>query len=119
VIASATSCLCALGLSALCLGAPAAVAQEDAGTKDAAPAQAVHITLEVGEVLSLGPGKLAPIRCDEPDVVEAIFTDSGLGLRGLKPGSTPCSVYSATGLYVRYQVRVVVPPPSPGRRKKK
>ena len=117
MIARTARCLCALGLGTLCLGPLAAVAQEDAGAPDAAPAPATQMTLEVGEVLSLGPGKLAPIRCDAPDVVEATFTDDGLGLRGLKPGSTPCSVYSATGLYVRYQVRVVAPAPERKKRK--
>jgi hypothetical protein len=117
MIARAARCLCALGLGTLCLGSPAAVAEEDPGTPDAGAAQATQMTLEVGEVLSLGPGRLAPLRCDAPDVVEATFTDNGLGLRGLKPGSTPCSVYSATGLYVRYQVQVVAPTPEGKKRK--
>jgi hypothetical protein len=116
VIARAAQCLRALGFFALSLGAHAALAQDDAVLPDAAPAQAVQVELEVGELVSLGPGKLAPIRCDEPGLVEPIFTDSGLGLRGLRPGSTGCSVNSATGLFVRYQVRVV--PPAPRRAKK-
>lgn len=101
----------ALALGAVLAAAAPAFAQEDAGTAYRA---AVTLVLEVGETRSLGPGKVAPVRCDDPSVVEAVDQD-GLALRGLHPGSTLCSVYTAASTYLSYQVQVVKPAPSPPR----
>lgn len=103
----------ALAFCAALAAAAPVLAQEDAGAP--ADAAAVTLTLEVGQTQPLGPGRVAPIRCDDPSLVEAVF-DEGLALRGLRPGSTLCSVYTAASTYLSYRVQVVKPAPPPPSR---
>lgn len=105
MIARAAAALALCAALAAALPGPLRAQEEDAGPpRDAA----VPLLLEVGETRSLGPGKVAPVRCDDPAVAEAV-DQGGLALRGLRPGTTLCSVYTAASLYMLYRVRVVAP----------
>lgn len=92
----------------LCAAALPAVAQEgNPGTPDQAE---VLLRVEVGKVTPLDIAMGAPVTCDDGDVVERTAGPGGLGLRGLKPGATLCSVLTAAFTTVRYRVQVVEPP---------
>jgi hypothetical protein len=68
----------------------------------------VTIELEVGEAKSVGGYR--PL-CDDPSI--AWFSDDGKGeLKGLKVGTTTCSVSRGSALGTRQVYRVVVSPPT-------
>jgi hypothetical protein len=89
----------ALALSAF---AGSTRAQEAAGS-----AGESRLRLHVGEMLTLGPGLVAPVRCDDPTLVEPVATERGLALVGKRVGSTHCSALTAAYTYQRYRVQVV------------
>ncbi|HXN55660.1 MAG TPA: hypothetical protein VN874_05285 [Myxococcales bacterium] len=103
--------LCA---AALCAAAFPAAAQDDAGPAPQARGP-VLLRIEVGQTVSLGAAMGTPVTCDDGSLVERTSGPSGLALRGLKPGTTNCSLVTAAFTTVRYRVRVVEPPPAPSK----
>jgi hypothetical protein len=104
--------LCA---AALCAAALPARAQEDAGTPAPRARGVVPLRIEVGQTVSLGAAMGTPMICDDGSLVERTSGPSGLALRGLKPGTTICSLTTAAFTTVKYRVRVVEPPPAPSK----
>ncbi len=91
-----------LGL-ALALLAPAALA-EDRGE--------IPLTLEVGKTASLCPCPVRNAMCDDPSLVEIVDEGGKTSLRGKRPGTTVCSVF--TPVSTRRVYRVKVEPPGGG-----
>jgi hypothetical protein len=100
--------LCAAALCAAAL--PAAAQDGDAGTL--APGETL-LRIELGETVPLGAAMGTPLRCDDGTLVERTSGPSGLALRGVKLGTTTCSVVTPAFTTVVYRVEVVKPPPPP------
>ncbi len=73
----------------------------------------IPLTVDVGQVVPLGPAPVRNLICDDPAVVAPVDSPEGTALRGKSVGTTLCSFTDA--LSVRRVTRVtVVQPPSPG-----
>ncbi len=90
---------------ALALLAPAVRAQ-DKGE--------IPLTLEVGKAASLCPCPVRNAMCDDPSLVEIVDEGGKTSLRGKRPGTTVCSVFTAVS--TRRVYRVQVEPPGGGAR---
>ena len=78
--------------------AGAAAAADDPGV--------IPMPIRVGEVVPVGPGPVRNLICDSPGLVEPTDEGGTPGLRGLRAGTTLCSLTDA--LSIRRTYRVVV-----------
>ena len=82
----------------LLLGAGAARAADDPGV--------IPLSIRVGETAPIGPGPVRNLVCDDAGLVQPTDAGGGPALRGVRAGTTLCSVTDA--LSVRRTYRVVV-----------
>jgi hypothetical protein len=86
-----------------------------AGAAAAADDAPYPLTIRVGKSIAIRETKTvvgpagAPV-CDDTSVVDAVYTEEGLTFKGLKPGTTLCSVGGAMGVGGRQVYRVTVTP---------
>jgi hypothetical protein len=72
----------------------------------------------VGQVTVVSSGPVRNLICDDPSLVQAVFTDAGPGLKGLSAGTTTCSLTDTMSMRRVYRVVVVATPSGPqGARK--
>ncbi len=98
--------------------APLALLLAPCAPRAAEPDAPKAITVEVGKTVELcGTVALCPVSsvvCDDPSLARAEATAVGVGLRGLKPGTTLCAAVGSN--LARRQFEVTVTPPRPPRR---
>lgn len=70
----------------------------------------IPMEIRVGEVAPVGPGPVRNLICDSPGLVEPTDQGGSPGLRGLRAGTTLCSLTDALSVRRTYRVVVVVPP---------
>ncbi|GAC1602446.1 MAG: hypothetical protein NVS4B10_14660 [Myxococcales bacterium] len=99
--------------AALCAGALPAAAQDDA---KAPTAGEIDLSIELGKTVSLGVGMGTPITCADGSLVERTSDGRGLGLRGVKIGSTLCRLLTASFTTLRYRVKVIEKQPARPKR---
>ncbi len=89
-----------LGLAAglLVAAVPAAGADDPA---------VIRLTIVVGDVAPVGPGPVRNLICDDAGLVEPTDVGGSPGLRGLRAGSTLCSLTDALSIRRTYRVVVV------------
>jgi hypothetical protein len=92
----------ALAAAALLVAVPASRA-DDPGV--------IPFELEVGASRAVSAGPIREFVCDDGSLVQAVFTDSGVALKGLREGGTLCSFRDAASM--RRVLRVVVKPSGP------
>jgi len=77
----------------------------------------IPLTVAVGAVAPI-PGPVRQVVCDDGALVEIVDTGQGPGFKGLKPGTTLCSLVDPVSYRRVYRVTVVAspapPPPPPG-----
>ncbi len=95
--------LASMAGAVLSLAGPAAAA-DDPGV--------IPMEIRVGEVVSIGPGPVRNLICDNPGLVEPTDQGGSPGLRGVSPGTTLCSVTDTLSIRRTYRVVVVVAPPA-------
>jgi hypothetical protein len=82
------------------LAAPAALGQQAAK-----PAE-IPLVLELGASGSICPCPVSGLVCDDPSLVEVVQSETDVSLRGVKVGTTLCSVRDAVGIRRFYRVTV-------------
>lgn len=87
--------------------AGAAAAADDPGV--------IPMEIRVGEVVPVGPGPVRNLICDSPGLVEPTDQGGSPGLRGLRAGTTLCSLTDALSIRRTYRVVVVEPPAAPSQ----
>ncbi len=70
----------------------------------------IPMEIRVGDVVPVGPGPVRNLICDSPGLVEPTDQGGSPGLRGLRAGTTLCSLTDALSIRRTYRVVVVVPP---------
>jgi hypothetical protein len=70
----------------------------------------IPMEIRVGEVVPVGPGPVRSLICDSPGLVEPTDQGGSPGLRGLRPGTTLCSLTDALSIRRTFRVLVVEPP---------
>jgi len=73
----------------------------------------IPLTLEVGKTANLCPCPVRGAMCDDPSLVEIVDEGGKTALRGKRPGTTVCSVFTPTSLRRVYRVKVEPPGGSP------
>jgi len=86
------------------LVAGAAVAADDAGV--------IPVQIVVGEVAPVGPGPVRNLICDDPGLVQPTDAGGSPGLRGVRAGTTLCSLTDTLSVRRTYRVVVVEAPGS-------
>jgi hypothetical protein len=81
------------------LVAGSAVAADDPGV--------IPLQVAVGEVAPLGPGPVRSLVCDDASLVQPTDGGGSPGLRGVRAGTTLCSVTDALSIRRTYRVVVV------------
>jgi hypothetical protein len=94
------------------LVARAAIATDDPGV--------IPLQIVVGEVAPVGPGPVRNLICDDSGLVQPTDAGGSPGLRGVRAGTTLCSLTDALSTRRTYRVVVVEAPgsssqPSGGR----
>jgi hypothetical protein len=69
----------------------------------------IPLSIEVGKTASLCPCPVRGAMCDDPSLVEIVDEGGKTALRGKRPGSTVCSVFTPTSLRRVYRVKVEPP----------
>jgi hypothetical protein len=82
--------------------AGAAAAADDPGV--------IQMEIRVGEVGPVGPGPVRNLICDNAGLVEPTDQGGSPGLRGLRAGTTLCSLTDALSIRRTFRVLVVEPP---------
>jgi len=72
----------------------------------------IPLEVLVGHVTVVSSGPVRNLICDDPSLVQSVFTDGGPGLKGLRAGTTTCSLTDTLSMRRVYRV-VVVATPSP------
>ena len=72
----------------------------------------IPLELVVGQVTVVSSGPVRNLICDNPSLVQSVFTDAGPGLKGLSAGTTTCSLTDTMSTRRVYRVVVVAPPSS-------
>lgn len=88
--------------TAALLVAGTAVAADDPGV--------IPLTIVVGESVPIGPGPVRNLICDDPALVKPSDEGGTPSLRGVRVGTTLCSVTDALSVRRTYRVDVVEPP---------
>jgi hypothetical protein len=95
-------------LRSLALASLAAASLVVAGTAVAADDPGViPLQIGVGEVAPVGPGPVRSLVCDDASLVQPTDAGGSPGLRGLRAGTTLCSVTDALSIRRTYRVVVV------------
>jgi len=81
--------------------APLASAAQDKGE--------IPLTVEVGKTANLCPCPVRGVMCDDPSLVEIVDEGGKTALRGKRPGTTVCSVFTPTSARRVYRVKVEPP----------
>lgn len=89
------------------LVAGSAVAADDPGV--------IPLQVAVGEVAPLGPGPVRSLVCDDASLVQPTDVGGSPGLRGVRAGTTLCSVTDALSIRRTYRVVVVEAVGSPSQ----
>jgi hypothetical protein len=95
---------------------PVAVVLAFAAALASAPAFAaddpglIPLELVVGQVTVISSGPVNRLICDDPGLVQPVFTDAGPGLKGLSTGTTTCSLTDTLSMRRVYRVVVVANP---------
>jgi hypothetical protein len=84
-----------------------AVAADDPGV--------IPLQIVVGEVAPVGPGPVRSLVCDDPGLVQPTDQDGSPGLRGVRAGTTLCSLTNALSVRRTYRVVVVEAGGSPSQ----
>lgn len=78
----------------------------------------IPLEIVVGQVTVVSSGPVRNLICDDPGLVQPVFTDAGPGLKGLGTGTTTCSLTDTLSMRRVYRVVVVATPTGPqGARK--
>jgi len=70
----------------------------------------IPLEIVVGKVTVVSSGPVRNLICDDPSLVQPVFTDAGPGLKGLSAGTTTCSLTDSVSMRRVYRVVVVAPP---------
>jgi len=70
----------------------------------------IPLELVVGQVTVVSSGPVRNLICDDPSLVQSVFTDAGPGLKGLSVGTTTCSLTDTLSMRRVYRVVVVAAP---------
>jgi hypothetical protein len=95
---------------------PVAVVLASAAALALAPAFAaddpavIPLEIVVGQVTVISSGPVNRLICDDPGLVQPVFTDAGPGLKGLSTGTTTCSLTDTLSMRRVYRVVVVANP---------
>jgi hypothetical protein len=73
----------------------------------------IPLEIVVGQVTVVSSGPVRNLICDDPGLVQPVFTDAGPGLKGLRAGTTTCSMTDTLSMRRVYRVLVVAPPSAP------
>jgi hypothetical protein len=73
----------------------------------------IPLELVVGQVTVVSSGPVRNLICDDPSLVQSVFTDAGPGLKGLSAGTTTCSLTDTLSMRRVYRVVVVAKPSGP------
>jgi hypothetical protein len=103
-------------LRSLALASLAAASLLVAGSAFAADDPGViPLQIVVGEVAPVGPGPVRSLVCDDASLVQPTDAGGSPGLRGLRAGTTLCSVTDALSIRRTYRVVVVEAAGSPAK----
>jgi hypothetical protein len=73
----------------------------------------IPLEVVVGQVTVVSSGPVRSLICDDPSLVQAVFTDGGPGLKGLRAGTTTCSLTDTLSMRRVFRVAVVARPSAP------
>jgi hypothetical protein len=73
----------------------------------------IPLELVVGQVTVVSSGPVRNLICDDPSLVQSVFTDAGPGLKGMGAGTTTCSLTDTLSMRRVYRVVVVAKPSGP------
>jgi hypothetical protein len=73
----------------------------------------IPLEVVVGQVTVVNSGPVRNLICDDPSLVQSVFTDAGPGLKGLSAGTTTCSLTDTLSMRRVYRVVVVAKPSAP------
>jgi hypothetical protein len=84
------------------LAAAPAFAADDPGV--------IPLEIVVGQVTLVSSGPVNRVICDDPGLVQPVFTDAGPGLKGMSTGTTTCSLTDTLSMRRVFRVVVVASP---------